>query len=97
MIAYLKYILINIRIFLYFIGRMEIEFFINSRWILKEFKNFKYFLFEQEDKNYNMYWEFLDKVSYNDKETCFVGFTFLVVILFFLLDIKYLLVIFHIF
>lgn len=97
MIAYLKYILINIRIFLYFIGRMEIEFFINSRWILKEFKNFKYFLFEQEDKNYNMYWEFLDKVSYNDKGTCFVGFTFLVVILFFLLDIKYLLVIFHIF
>lgn len=91
MIAYLKYIFINIRIFIYFIGRMEIEFFINPKWILKEFKNFKYFLFEQEDKNYNMYWEFLNKVSYNDKGTCFVGFTFLIIILLFLLDIKYLL------
>lgn len=94
MIAYLKYIFINIRIFIYFIGRMEIEFFINPKWILKDFQNFKYFLFKQEDKNYNMYWEFLNKVSYNDKGTCFVGFTFLIIILLFLLNIKYLLMIY---
>lgn len=71
---------------------MEMEFFINPKWILKEFKNFKYFLFEQEDKNYNMYWEFLSKVSYNDKGMCFVGITFSIIILLFILDIIKLLI-----
>ena len=81
MIEYVMYIFSNIRIFIYFIGRIEIEFLINPSWVSKEFKNFKYFLFEQEDKNYYVYWEFLNKVSYNDKGTCFVGITFILLIL----------------